>query len=252
MKHRQSVNNLSKFLLYIIGRQPDELGLVPDEKGYVKIKDLIKALGEEPGWRHVRLNHIREVIYSAGSSPIEMVDNRIRAVDRSRLVLPEIPSNLPTLLYIPIRRRAHPVLLEKGLPSAPSGNRIILSDDLTLAQRLGRRIDPSPVILTVNSEHARKKGATIWRFGNRLFLSDSLPLGCFSGPPLPKSRPEPKRADAPGPQNGPKTPGSYEVDLTPDAIDKELSKKRSRQRKNAWKRERKRKHRNDPFRSDGP
>ena len=72
MKHRQAVDKLSKLIVYMLGRQPDEFGLLPDENGYVKIKDLMKALGEEPGWRHVRLNHIREVTYSAGSPAVEI------------------------------------------------------------------------------------------------------------------------------------------------------------------------------------
>ena len=48
MKHRQNVDKLSKLLVYILGRHPDEFGLLPGENGYVKIKELMKSLGEEP------------------------------------------------------------------------------------------------------------------------------------------------------------------------------------------------------------
>jgi putative RNA 2'-phosphotransferase len=238
MKHRQSVDKLLKLLVYILGRQPDEFGLLPDENGFVKIKDLIKVLGEEAGWRHVRLAQIREAIYSTGSSTIEMENNLIRAVDQSLLFIPEVADILPKLLYYPVRRRAYPVFLEKGLPYTTAGNRIILSNDIALAQRVGRRIDPSPVILTVNSENARKNGATVWRFGKRLFLSNCLPLGSFSGPSLPQKRPEPKQMDMSKSQAAPKTPGSYYLDLTMDSTANDQSKQRSRQRKNEWKRDR--------------
>ena len=244
MKHSQSVYKLSKFLVYILGRQPDEFGLLPDESGYVKIKDLMKALAEEAGWRHVRLAQIRETIYSADAPAVEIENNLIRAVDRSLLFFPEIPDCFPKLLYYPVRRRAYPVFLEKGLPPSTSGNRIVLSNDIAMAQRLGRRIDPSPVILTVNSENARKNGATLWRFGTLLFLSNCLPLGSFSGPPLPKKHPGPKQAEIPKSQAAPKTPGSYLVDLTMDSTASDQSKKRSRQRKNEWKRDRTRISRN--------
>ena len=244
MKHRQSVKKLSKFLAYILGRQPDEFGLLPDENGYVKIKELMKALGEEPGWRHVRLAQIREAIYSTGSPTVEIENNLVRAVDRSLLFLPDIPDCFPKLLYYPVRRRAYPVFLEKGLPAAASGNRIILSNDIGLAQRLGRRIDPCPVMLTVSSENARKKGATVWRFGRQLFLANCLPLGSFSGPPLPKKQPGPKQVDIPKSQTAPKTPGSYFVDLTMDSTANDQSKKKSRHRKNEWKRDRTRIGRN--------
>jgi putative RNA 2'-phosphotransferase len=237
MKHRRSVDKLSKFIDYILSRQPDEFGLIPDENGFVKIKDLIKSLSEEPGWRHVRLNHIREAIYTTNSPTVEMENNLIRAKDNSHLFAPEIPDSFPKLLYYPVRQRAYPVLLEKGLPLANSRNRIVLASDIAMARRLGRRIDPSPAILTVNSALARDCGATLWRFGKRLFLSDSLPLGSFSGPPLPKPRPEPKQ-DIPRSKPAPKTPGSYYLDLTNDSAANTKANKRSRQRKNEWKRDR--------------
>ncbi|WP_372682323.1 RNA 2'-phosphotransferase [Desulfosarcina sp.] len=244
MKHRQTVDKLTKLIIYMLGRQPDEFGLLPDENGYVKIKDLMKSLGEEPGWRHVRLNHIREVIYSTGSPALEIDENLIRASDRTRLLLPEIAEALPKLIYCAVRRRAYPVLLEKGLTAAVTGNRIMLTGDIAMAQRLGRRIDTSPVILTVHAKNARKKGATVWRFGKHLFLSDCLPVGSFSGPPLPKIRPAAKPVEMPTSQATPKTPGSYYLDLTIDATIKDQAKKRSRQRKNEWKRDRKRSSRN--------
>lgn len=238
MKHRHTVDKLSKLLVYILGRQPDEFGLLPNENGYVKIKDLMKSLGEEPGWRHVRMNHIREVIYSTSSPAVEIENNLIRAKDRTRLFLPEIPESFPKLIYCAVRQRAYPILLEKGLTAAASGNRVLLTGDIAMAQRLGRRIDPSPIILTVNSETARKNGATVWRFGRHLFLSDCLPLGSFSGPPLPKNRPMSKQVEMPKSLATPKAPGSYYLDLTIDSTHKDHTKKRSRQRKNEWKRDR--------------
>lgn len=249
MKHSHFIHKLSKLLVYILGRQPDEFGLFTDEKGYVKIKDLMKALAEESGWRHVRLDHIREAVYTTRSPAIEIDDNRIRARDRSRLPLPEIAKRLPTLLYYPVRRRAHPVILEKGLPSANAKNRIVLVDDMALAKRLGRRIDPSPVILTVHSDKACENGATIWRFGNQLFLSDCLPLGSLSGPPLPKHKPDSMKIKTAEPQPPSKTPGSYLLDLTITPTAKNRSRKESRQHKDDWKRARKQKIRNKGFRS---
>lgn len=245
MKHSHTVGNLSKFLVYVLGRQPDEFGLVPDRQGYVKIKDLMKALGEEPGWRHVRVNHIREVVYTSRPAPVEMEDNRIRAVDRSHLFSPRIADEPPKLLYYPIRRRAYPSLAERGLPPRPSPDRIILAGDMALARRLGRRIDSDPVMLTVNSHQALENGATLWRFGESLYLSDCLPPGSFSGPPLPKNPPQPKKAEAPNGRTAPKTPGSYLMDpaLTTGKVDR--AQKGGRRRKNEWKRERKRKQRDD-------
>ncbi|MFO7539124.1 MAG: RNA 2'-phosphotransferase [Chloroflexota bacterium] len=244
MKSSFFINQLAKFLAYVLGRQPDEFGLIPDKQGYVSIKDLMKVLAEEPGWRHVRFNHIREVMHTTRAPSVEMDNNRIRAVDRSHLVAPVIAEGLPKLLYCPVRRRAYPLLQEKGqLPAA--WNRILLADDLAMAQRLGRRIDPSPVILTVNGDQARRKGATIWRFGKRLFILDGLPAGSFSGPPLPKTRTERRPARIPDGPVAPKTPGSYFIDLSSGPGSPKIrTSKGAPRHKNEWKRDRRRKRQN--------
>ena len=34
-------------MAYVLGQRPDEFGLVPDEKGFVRVKDFVKAISEE-------------------------------------------------------------------------------------------------------------------------------------------------------------------------------------------------------------
>lgn len=239
MKHSQAIDKLAKLLGYMLGRQPDEFGLLPDADGYVPVRELIKAVGEEPGGGHVRLNHIREVIHGTRPPGFEMEGNRIRALDRSHLIRPMIPDGFPKLLYHPVRRRAQAVVMEEGLYPTHTAGRIVLADDMVLAQRLGRRIDPHPVILTVNSDLARKNGAILWRFGRCLFLSDRLPLGSFSAPPLPHMRPMPKRTAPAQRPLEPKAPGSYTMDPTTDTAASHRLDHRSHKRKNEWKRDRK-------------
>lgn len=242
MKSSLFTKKLAKFLATVLGRQPDAFGLVPDAQGYVSVKDLLKVLAEEPDWRQVRFNHLREVIHSGVSPTVEIENLRIRAVDRSHLAAPVIAEGLPKPLYCPVRRRAYPIILEKGRWPAAL-NRIVLTADLAMAQRLGRRIDPFPVILTVNGDHARRKGATVWRCGKGLFLLDGLPVGCFSGPPLPKNRTAKQPAKSPDGPAAPKTPGSYRLDLTTDTgIQKTGRAKGAQTHKNQWKQDRKRKH----------
>ena len=249
MKHRHQVEKLEKFLAFVLGRQPDEFGLVPDDKGYVKTKDLLRALSEEDGWRHVRLGHLREITCSCLSPQIEIAGSLVRAVDRSRLGTPELCQDAPKLLYYPIRRRAYPVVLEKGLPSGPGSNQIALAMDKAFAERLGRRIDPDPIILTVHSPKAQTLGATLWRFGQQIYLADQLPMGSFSGPPLPKQPAEPqkKSRNAPETPTAPHTPGSYFLDLMIPDGGENPTKKNPRKRKNEWKRERKLKNRRGGF-----
>ena len=243
MKHQQQVKKLAKFLAYVLGRRPDEFCLCPDENGYVKIKDLMKAIGEEKGWRHVRQNHLREVIFSLPSPPIETKGQRIRAVDRSQLVLPSAPATLPKLLYHPVRQRAYPVVLENGVQSSGPEKPILLSSEKPMAERLGRRVDPAPIILTVNTDQLKGLKISLRAFGSTLFLAQVLPAGSFTGPPLPKKKVEPNVSAPSRPEPVQKTPGSYFMDLTKDPRSKKDTRKKDHKRKNEWKRERKRRHR---------
>ena len=46
-KHKQ----IAGFLSYVLGRRPDEFGLVLDEDGFITIKEFLKAVNEEDGCR---------------------------------------------------------------------------------------------------------------------------------------------------------------------------------------------------------
>ena len=200
MKPQQSTRRLEKFIVYVLGRRPDEFGLVPAAEGWVKLKDLLKALNEEDGWRHVRRSHIDEIVLTQPAAEIDINDNRVRARLREHLPVPQPVDGPPKLLYTCIRRRAYSVVLGKGIVAA-EGKKVVLTDTPDLALRIGRRRDPDPVLLTVNVEQALAHGTALHRFGELLYLADAIPSGCFTGPPLPKEKPaaakppvEPERA----------------------------------------------------------
>ena len=188
MKPQQSTRRLEKFIVYVLGRRPDEFGLVPEAEGWVKLKDLLKAINEEDGWRHVRRSHIDEIVLTQPAPEIEINDNRVRARFREHLPVPQPVDGPPKLLYTCIRRRAYFVVLEKGIV-AVEGEKVVLAAASDLALRIGRRRDPHPVLLTVNVEQALTHGIALHRFGELLYLADAIPSGCFTGPPLPKEKP---------------------------------------------------------------
>jgi putative RNA 2'-phosphotransferase len=228
---------LAKFIAYVLGHRPDEFGLVTDDQGFVKIKTLLQALHEEDGFRHVRPGHLKEIVMTLADAPLEMENSLIRARDRDDLILPQVAREIPPLLYTCVRRKAHPGVLKNGL--APTVHpKVILAVEKELAMRMGERIDPSPVLLTVQTQKAVEQGVILWNFGEALFLSGPIPPDCVTGPPLPKEKKESKKPAKTEP--APIHPGSFFLDLEPD---KEKSKrtKRERQRKEiGWKKERQR------------
>ena len=79
------MNDLKKqarFLKYILGLRPDEFGLVPDRDGYVKIKDLLKAVHEEAGWRSFRQANINEMMLSLAPAQIAVYLSATESVTR--------------------------------------------------------------------------------------------------------------------------------------------------------------------------
>jgi putative RNA 2'-phosphotransferase len=213
MGRSRTLQSLAKMLTYVLARRPDEFGLVPDADGYVKIKDLLKALHEDEGLRYVNRSHLSEIILSVPEAPIEISENRIRARNRETLAPRTEAEALPKVLFTAIRRRAYAVVLERGVQAADHA-RIVMTASREVAERLGKRIDPEPVILTVLVQSCRDQGVTFAQAGEGLFLADRIPPGGFSAPPLPlekraQARPPEKPADA---STRSETPGSFVID----------------------------------------
>ncbi len=212
---QKSAKELAKFLAYVLGRGPDEFGLVMDAQGYCKIKDLLKALNEEAGWRHVRRASIDEILITLPDPPVEILEDRIRAVNREHLPQIKPASNLPKLLYTCIRQKAHHHVPDKGIFPLGGVPFVILAPDREMAQRLGRRFDQSPIMLTVQVAQAQAMGVAFQSFGERLFLSAFLPPGSFTAPPLPKVKEDTAKKKEVGEEAAkPKTPGSFFLEFT--------------------------------------
>jgi len=234
MGQNKTPKQLSKFISYVLGRRPDEFGLVPDPDGYVKIKELLKALWEEHGWKYVRRSHLAEILLTLSDPPIEIQGGFIRSKDRNHLPKPIQPQTLPKLLYTCIRKKAYPVVVEKGIP--PMGHaHVVLSSRRHMAERIGKRYDPDPVLLTIRVEKSVSRNVLFYQAGESIYLAATIPPGCFTGPPLPKQKLEPKKQDIPKDQEDRRLAGTFQVDL--EGIQKR-NKTRGRKKEVPWKNER--------------
>jgi putative RNA 2'-phosphotransferase len=215
MGKQRSPEQFAKFLSYVLERRPDEFGLITDPDGYVKIKDLLKAVCEEDGWGYVRKAAIDEVLVTLPNPPVEINGNLIRAKNRENLPRQITAKNLPKLLYTCVRRKAHGFILERGiLPQAYP--KIILSSNRELAERMGKRADQSPILLTVQVQKSSAEGVVFYQTGETLYLADFIPPGCFTAPPLPKQKAEEKKQATAEPPPVQKFPGSFFIDLDQD------------------------------------
>jgi putative RNA 2'-phosphotransferase len=236
MAKQRSLEQLAKFISYILGRNPAEFGLVPDSDGFVKIKDFLKAVSEEEGLKYVRRSNINEILITLPNTPVEIRGNHIRA--KHRLAKPtNIPAqNLPKLLYTCVRRKAYPGVLENGI--RPMGfTHVILSSEPEMAKRIGKRRDPMPIQLVVQTEISLNKGLIFYEAGETLYLAESIQPGCFTGPPLPKQKEPAVKRDAVDEPALDRMPGSFMLGLKEKNTYDKTPQHKKKQKAAVWNKE---------------
>jgi putative RNA 2'-phosphotransferase len=238
MNRLKDRERLRKLIAHILARRPDEFGLVLDDQGCVRLKDLIRAITEEPGFGYVRKSHIQEVLATSTEAALVIEGDKIKAVRDDHGVSRGEETPPPNLLYHCVRRRAYPVVCKHGI--RPSGEkRVLLSTTKTMAKRIGMRRDPIPVMLTIQAGKAFGAGIRFFRHGELLYVTHYIPVDFFVGPSLPreKKKEPPKRGKEPVPL--PETlPGSVTFDLDrSQALFKPRWKEKGRKKEIGWKRD---------------
>ncbi|MDF1590837.1 MAG: RNA 2'-phosphotransferase [Desulfobacterales bacterium] len=238
MTLRRDPKHLSKLLAYMLGRQPDEFGLVPDGDGFIKVKELLQVISEEDGWRYVRRQHLAEILLTVPDPAIEIKTDTIRAKNRTQLPRPTPAQNLPKLLFTCVRRKAHAVVLEKGV--FPMGHsRVVLSSSSDMAVRMGKRKDPMPVLLTVIVPKMLDRGSVFHQLGQTLFLTETVPFDCFTSPPVAKQRPKPLKEAIVAEIYPHKSAGTFLLDLPGPKPPGPHFRDKQRKKDIAWKKDRK-------------
>lgn len=233
----QKVEQLARFIQYAIGRYPDEFGLVTDAQGYIPVADLLKVAQEE-GWQHTRRNHLDTLSHYLKSPILEFREHLVRAVDRSRLDGLRETGDCPKLLYAAIRRRAYDTVALHGLDPQGHTGQVVLFRDQRLAEKVGRRRDAEPIIITVHVQSALKHGHAFRQFGERIFLTGRLPVECCRLPRPPQTLRQ-REKERPATAPTPKTPGSFTLDIEPLVDGPYPGKSRDRARRSKdWKKER--------------
>ena len=251
MAQQKNLKKLSKLISYVLGHKPAEFGLVPDRDGFVKIKEFLKAVCEEEGLRYIRKSHINEILTTLSHPPIEIKDNYIRATHRDQLSKHNPAQTLPKLLYTCVRRKAYPFVLDKGI--FPTGySRVILSSEPEMAERMGKRKDRMPVLLTVQTQKSLEKGTLFYEAGDTLYLADAIQTGCFTGPALPKQKEAAIIKEALAEKREQKFPGSFILGLKNKNGRKQASRHKKKSKESAWdkdiKKHRKQKRERPPWR----
>ncbi len=168
---------LSREISYALRHAPWEYELELDEQGFVPIVQLLHALNESGSYeREITRNDLEKIIASSEKKRHEIAGDRIRAlyghsipqsIDRER-------GNPPAILYHGTSRKNLPQILEGGLKPM-SRQYVHLSVDVDTATRVGKRRDPNPVVLKVDTASAQKKGVAFYVGNEKVWLCREVP-----------------------------------------------------------------------------
>ncbi len=207
----RELETLAKMLAYMLGRRPDEFGLVLEAEGWVPIKQLLQALHEEPGYTRVRREDLERLAGLTSPPVIEITGDRVRSLNPPAPELRREPEGLlPSSLYLAISPKVHTLVWEQGLKPRP-GRELALARTPEMARRLGKRRANEPVLVTVAAQAAARKGLDFQAYGEELFLTAAtIPREFLTLPGPPKELPAPKAAAKP---KAPPSPGTVLLDL---------------------------------------
>lgn len=241
---RHNLKQLGKLIEYILLHRPDEFGLFLNDDGSLPTKELLWALHEETGWKHVRFGDLKELSLSGLQLAFTVEESLIRPRQSPSKMEPI--TDPPRLLYFAAKRKAYPVILKRGL--SPGGRPYVsLATTEEMAFRIGKRRDPKPILLTVHAARAHASGHEFFNCGDLLYLVRTLPPTFLTGPPL-RETPQPSKVSRPTPVPAqeteiPEMVGSFllDPDRDPDLLRRQRRKqKKDRKRQISQERRRKR------------
>ena len=189
----RELESLARMLAYMLGRRPDEFGLVLEEGGWVQIKKLLQSLHEEPGFTRVRREDLERLAALISPPPLAVAAERVRSLaPPSPELRRDLEGPLPSSLYLAISPKVHPLVWEQGL-KPPPGRELVLARQPEMALRLGKRRHNEPILVTIQATAAARAGISFQAYGEELFLSPTgIPREFLQVPPLPKEAPPPR------------------------------------------------------------
>ncbi len=227
----RQLENLGKMLTYLLCHRPDEFGLVLDSEGFAPVRQLLAALGGEPGWGHVRRHHLEQLAGLIHPPRFELTGDRIRGLIPGPADLRRAAQDLPALLYHAITSKAHERVFDAGL-KAPPGRELLLATTRDAALKLGRRRSPEPVLVTVQAQTAARQGVAFQQYGDDFYLALEIPrtLIHLAPPPPTPEKAKPEKAPPPRP-----LPGTVVLDL-PAFLEKPVrGKSKGKKHEPEWK-----------------
>jgi putative RNA 2'-phosphotransferase len=164
---------ISRFLSYLLRHRPKEYPLAFDRHGFVAWSKIVDLIQER--FFDATEQEIRAVVTESEKKRFELRDDKVRATygHSFPVDLGLEPVEPPAELYYGTARDLAQSILHKGLK--PRDRQFVhLSASLEDAEAVGKRRDPAPAIVVVDTRAAREADVVFYRSGS-LFLAENVP-----------------------------------------------------------------------------
>lgn len=164
---------ISRFLSFLLRHRPDGYPLRFDRQGYVPWEELIEAVQER--FQEITAAEVRHVVEGSDKKRFELKEGKVRATYGHSFPLELGLEGVepPSPLYHGTARDLAETILRDGLK--PRGRQYVhLSASVEEAAAVGKRRDPSPTVLVVDSKAAHTSGVLFYSSGP-LFLAKEIP-----------------------------------------------------------------------------
>lgn len=164
---------ISRFLSYLLRHRPKEYPLAFDHHGFVAWSEVVDLIQER--FFDATEQEVRAVVTESEKRRFELRDDKVRATygHSFPVDLGLEPVEPPAELYYGTARDLAQSILHKGLK--PRDRQFVhLSASLEDAEAVGKRRDPAPAIVVVDTRAAREADVVFYRSGP-LFLAENVP-----------------------------------------------------------------------------
>ena len=165
----------SKFLSLVLRHQPELIGLVPDEQGWVEVNELLQkmrvkgmAIDFETLEHVVASNDKKRFAFNGDKSRIRASQGHSIQVDLSYR-----ENEPPEVLYHGTARGNKQTILKEGLKKGKR-HHVHLSKDIETATRVGQR-HGKPFVFEVMAKQMYDEGYAFFVSANGVWLTDSVP-----------------------------------------------------------------------------
>lgn len=174
--NKKQLDEISKFLSYILRHEPQSIGLQLDTEGWVKIDCLIAGAAKEE--RILDRELILSIVSSSDKNRFSITNDAqyIRAVQghsTKSVDLQHIEKDPPKFLYHGTATRFLESIRQQGL-IAGRRHHVHLSQDRTTAVAVGQRYG-KPEVLKVEALRMHQQGFKLFQAENDVWLTNHVP-----------------------------------------------------------------------------